>query len=370
MAAGLCREQEGAPVRRHAGQHRQRRRGRGAGPRGLPRQVADQAQLAFEREHAVHEPCGGVRRARLARDRALRRKRPSHWRSLLRVDLQDEPARGIGREVPRMVRDAGRREDLVPRRPHREGNQPRPAAHHPDRIRARRGRQPRDRRVHRPAPAKPAVMMKNRKTATPAAETGDPSALDQDRAERRPAGYEDEVRHYLRTRPRFGARRFDPVAVMGGPRTGRSSRQSTWSPLRQVLTRPGHRAHRVVQVDSATLKLRARRTGEAPQVQAAALPMGGAKRPGTLITRTSDDPVLPPPSGEDRLMPPHRWVRGLRFHVWRCERCGARVIAPTAPTPSRRDHCPGRPEAGRRPRVNAPANRPGITARDGGRRRD
>ena len=48
----------------------------------------------------------------------------------------------------------------------------------------------------------------------------------------------------------------------------------------------------------------------------------------------------------------------------------ARVIAPTAPTPSRRDHCPGRPEAGRRPRVNAPANRPGITARDGGRRRD
>ena len=39
------------------GQHRQRRRGRGAGTRGLPRQVADQAQLALQREHAVHEPC-------------------------------------------------------------------------------------------------------------------------------------------------------------------------------------------------------------------------------------------------------------------------------------------------------------------------
>ena len=32
-----------------------------------------------------------------------------------------------------------------------------PPAHHPDRIRARRGRQPRDRGVHRPAPGKPAV---------------------------------------------------------------------------------------------------------------------------------------------------------------------------------------------------------------------
>ena len=69
-------------------------------------------------------------------------------------------------------------------------------------------------------------------------------------------------------------------------------------------------------------------------------------------------------------MPPHQWARGLRFNVWTCERCGARVIAPTAPTPSRRDHCPGRPEAGRRARVQALANRPGSTARDGGRRGD
>ena len=30
-------------------------------------------------------------------------------------------------------------------------------------------------------------------------------------------------------------------------------------------------------------------------------------------------------------MPPHRWARGLRFNVWTCERCGARVIAPAAP---------------------------------------
>ena len=43
-----------------------------------------------------------------------------------------------------------------------KGNQPRPAAHHPDWIRARRGRQPRDRGVHRPAPAKPAVMRTGR----------------------------------------------------------------------------------------------------------------------------------------------------------------------------------------------------------------
>ena len=69
-------------------------------------------------------------------------------------------------------------------------------------------------------------------------------------------------------------------------------------------------------------------------------------------------------------MPPHGWKRGLRFNVWTCERCGARVIAPIVPTPSQRDHCPGRPEAGRRPRVNAFANRPGITPRDSGRRRD
>ena len=51
-----------------------------------------------------------------------------------------------------------------PRRAHRQGNAPRPAAHHPDRVRARRGEQPRDRGVHRPAPAKPAVL-KNRKEA-------------------------------------------------------------------------------------------------------------------------------------------------------------------------------------------------------------
>ena len=63
------------------------------------------------------QPCGGVRRARLARHRALRRKRRSHRRSLLRMDVQAEPARGIDREVPRMVRDTGRREDLVPSAP-------------------------------------------------------------------------------------------------------------------------------------------------------------------------------------------------------------------------------------------------------------
>jgi len=53
-------------------------------------------------------------------------------------DVADESAQGGGRvvsgrcdrrEVSRVVRDAGRREDLAPRRPHREGNQPRPAAH-------------------------------------------------------------------------------------------------------------------------------------------------------------------------------------------------------------------------------------------------
>ena len=32
----------------------------------------------------------------------------------------------------------------------------------------------------------------------------------------------------------------------------------------------------------------------------------------------------------------------VRFNVWTCERCGARVIAPAAPAPSRRDRCPGR----------------------------
>ena len=66
-------------------------------------------------------------------------------------------------------------------------------------------------------------------------------------------------------------------------------------------------------------------------------------------------------------MPLHQWSRGLRFNVWTCERCGARVVAPNEPPPSGRDHCPGRPEAGSRPRVTAAANRPGITERDGGR---
>ena len=63
----------------------------------------------------------------------------------------------------------------------------------------------------------------------------------------------------------------------------------------------------------------------------------------------------------------HQWSRGLRFNVWTCERCGARVVAPNAPSPSSRDHCPGRPEAGQRPRPATPAKRPGITDRYGGR---
>ena len=108
---------------------------KGRRPDDTPVSIDSEAQLALEREHAVREPCGGVRRAGLARHRALRRKRQPHRRSLLRVDVQDEPARGIDREVPRVVRDAGRRKDLVSGRPHREGNQSRPAAHDPDRIR-------------------------------------------------------------------------------------------------------------------------------------------------------------------------------------------------------------------------------------------
>ena len=69
-------------------------------------------------------------------------------------------------------------------------------------------------------------------------------------------------------------------------------------------------------------------------------------------------------------MPPHQWSRGLHLNVWTCQRCGARVVAPNAPPPSRRGHCPGRLAAGSRPPVTAAANRPGITERDGGRRGD
>ena len=153
MAAGLCREPEGAPARRHAGVHRQRRRGGGAGARGLRRPVADQAQLALEREHAPFtNPAEVYDALAWLANRALRRKRESHRRSLLRVDVQDEPAGGIDREVPRVVRDGwptGRR-GISARTSGRE-RQPRPAAHDPDRLRARRGRPPRDRGVHRPA---------------------------------------------------------------------------------------------------------------------------------------------------------------------------------------------------------------------------
>ena len=66
----------------------------------------------------------------------------------------------------------------------------------------------------------------------------------------------------------------------------------------------------------------------------------------------------------------HQWSRGLRFNVWTCERCGARMVAPNAPPPSSRDHCPGQPVAGRRPTTAPPAKRPGIMDRDGGRRGD
>ena len=51
----------------------------------------------------------------------------------------------------------------------------------------------------------------------------------------------------------------------------------------------------------------------------------------------------------------------LRRSRGRAERAAAVPGATTAP---------GRPEAGRRPRVTAAANRPGITERDGGRRVD
>ena len=47
-------------------------------------------------------------------------------------------------------------------------------------------------------------------------------------------------------------------------------------PLPQILRDQGIVSHRVVQVDSGTLSLGARRTDEAPQVETAALPMGGA----------------------------------------------------------------------------------------------
>ena len=103
---------------------------------------------------------------------------------------------------------------------------------------------------------------------------GGGSALHQDRAEggrlvrrRGPALHQDAAA--LRRPP------TRQVAVIGGsslPGDRLGNRRGARSG--QVLTRPGHRARRVVQVDSATLSLRARRTGEPPQVQTAALPMG------------------------------------------------------------------------------------------------
>jgi len=72
--------------------------------------------------------------------------------------------------------------------------------------------------------------------------------------------------------------------------------------------------------------------------------------------RRSPDGRVRPPGGVPRL------------NVWTCDRCGARVVAPNVPPPSSRDHCPDRPEAGRRPRTAPPAKRPSITDRDGGRR--
>ena len=54
-------------------------------------------------------------------------------------------------------------------------------------------------------------------------------------------------------------------------------------------------------------------------------------------------------------MPPHRWARGLRFNVWTCERCGARVIAVPA---GRR---PAAAPASRRPRISR-ASRPPTVA--------
>ena len=196
----------------------------------FPDRLLIKLKLALEREHAVREPCGGVRRARLARHRALRPKRPSYRRSLLRVDVQDEPARGIDREVPRMVRDAGRRRDLVSRRPHRQGNQPRPAAHHPDRIRARRGTQPRDRGVHRVAPAKPTVMKSRREVRD---RSGPPAAA-------RMGGRRVEPDCRRRGGPPYGG--ADRAGCLAADPARRADRAGAWPVTRDALRTTGSRA--------------------------------------------------------------------------------------------------------------------------------